>query len=920
MNCPQCGYARLPKEARFCSECGGPVQVAARVDIRQDIEHNLGRVIGVQTEAIHGDVYGGDIYQVQVYALTDAGRVADWRRFLHANTPPYKFLSPYTAQDRALFKGRDAEIVQVIRRIGEQPLLAIYGQAGVGKTSLVAAGVIPDLIQYGALVVRIQDYIQPVEMIGNALGASAHRIPVILPNEPTLSALVRAVLEATQGSLVLIFDQFERVFSPSISDEQRAALIEGVAQALQTVGPEFLRFVFVVQEHALGRLGEWQDRLPELLRSPIQLLPLSRQHAQAAIEAPLAELNYPVSYVGDVVPEQLVPDLDELTPDTPGWIQPAQLQIVCHWLYRAARERRPPHINTDLYISEARGADGIMACYLEETLRAQFANEQVFAERVLATMASPGCEDWVLPTQLPLNGNSSEQVVAVLERLVKAELLVRRAANSHVEYAFASHCVAQEVRRLAGPEIERRYRAEDELERIWSAWLARDALATRGQLRYLAEAGAHLTPRAIKALLLLHSSVMRDEPAGLWLDQLRTGEGRALIQQLEEPATYKHAWCSSRSTLHKARLLLGLSSDDNLPHRPGNEGDEVGPVSWSAVSHPDTATRQTAALALTVLDRHTALSRLDQALRAALQGRRLWQRRAELRGALADADPKVEKMNADLSLLDRAGVWFWRGRHRLFRDRHHLAGLTLGGAIGAGLGLGLLRAVIGALAHRLVGVQFAIYFYWAAILGAALTLGMAMAESLLLHRPEEVGEVPPIWRAPLHPDRLPAVLSVGLGTLFFGLAHMIVALFNGLSITRATLVAPMGFLAGLGLSMALHAQPRVGWRPGIGRWLPRLGSAIMTFVLTQWIFIVGRDEGPGIAVAWAGSFYKAEFTRYISALWPQLAEGCPQWFDYLALLDAALVGTVLSIGITAGLLIASDWLARWRNLVDRVTD
>ena len=920
MNCPKCGHERVPEGARFCSRCGGPVEVAARVDIRQDVEHNLGRVIGVQTEAIHGDVYGGDIYQVQVYALTDAGRAANWRRFLHKNTPPYKFLSPYTARDRVLFKGRDIEIEQVIRRIGEQPLLVIYGQAGVGKTSLLAAGVVPELIQHGALVIHMQDCIRPAETIRGALATTAPQIPIALPDEPTLSALVRAVFEATQGSLVLVFDQFERIFLPSINDEQRAALIEDLAQALQTVEPEFLRVVVVVREDALGRLGELQGRLPALLRSPVQLLPLSRQHAQTAIEAPLAELNHPVSYVGDLVSEQLVPGLDELTPDASGWIQPPQLQIVCHWLYRTARGRRPPHIDTELYVSEAKGADGIMARYLGETLRTQLASERVLAERILATMASPGCRDWVPPGQLPLNSGSSEQVLDILDRLVEAELLIRRAANGQGEYAFASYCVAQEVRRLAGPEVERRYRAEDELERVWSAWLARDALATRGQLRYLAKAGAHLTPRAVKTLLLLRSAVARDEPADPWLDWLRADEGRALIRQLEEPNTPRRAWHSSRSTLHKAQLLLGPGSDDNLPHRPENGGEDFGPISWSAVSHPDPVTRQTAALALTVPDRRAALSRLDQALRAGLQGRHFRQRKAELRGALADADPEVEKLNADLPPLDRARAWLWRVRRRLFRDRHRLAGLTLGGAIGAGLGLGLLRAVIGALAHRLIGVQFAIYFYWAAILGAALTLGMAMAESLLLHRSEEAGETPPIWRAPLHPDRLPTVLSVGLGTLFFGLAHVIVALFNGLSLDQATLVGPMGFSVGLGLSMALYAQPQAGWRLGIGRWLLRLGIAALAFALTQWAFVVGGDRGPGIAIAWAGSFYKAEFTRYVSTLWSQLMGRYPQWFDYLALLDAALVGIVLTVGNTAGLLVASDWLTRWRNLTDRAND
>ncbi len=681
MYCPKCGYGRMPEGTRYCPKCGAPVEIAARVDIRQDVEHNLGRVIGIQTDAIYGDVYGGDIHyhQPQVYVLTRAGRAANWRLLLEENTPPYKGMSPYTARDRALFKGRDTKIRQVVRRIGEQRLLVIYGQAGVGKTSLLAAGVIPNLTEYGALVVYIPEYTQPVEKtFRNALADCGDQIPIALPDK-ALPALVRTVFEATQGTLVLVLDQFERAFEPSISDEQRTALIEGLAQALRAVGPEFLRLVVVVRGDTLKRLGELQDRLPNLLRSPIELPPLDRQQAQTAIEQPLRERDYPISYARGLVAEQIVPGLDELTParEMSGLIHPLQLQIVCNWLYDAARERHPPLIDAELYINEAEGADGIMACHLKKTL-GQLGDKQALAERVLANMVSPGVERWVLPEQLPLNGASSEQVLDVLESLRKAGLLVQHAANGQDKYAFASDCVAEEVLRGTGPEVKRRYQAGDEMGRIRSTWYARKALATRGQLRYLTEAGAHLTPCVVEALLLLRSAVARDEPAGPWLKWLRTDEGRALIQQLEEPTTSKQAWHSSRSTMHTAKLLLGMRDDDQ-PGPPGNEGEGFGPVAWSAVGHPEPAIRQTAALALTVPDRRTALNRLDEALQAGVQGwRRRW-RRAELRGALANADPEIEKQNANLPPLDRAGVWLWRVKRRLFRDRQRFVGLALAG-------------------------------------------------------------------------------------------------------------------------------------------------------------------------------------------------------------------------------------------------
>jgi hypothetical protein len=277
------------------------------------------------------------------------------------------------------------------------------------------------------------------------------------------------------------------------------------------------------------------------------------------------------------------------------------------------------------------------------------------------------------------------------------------------------------------------------------------------------------------------------------------------------------------------------------------------------------------------LPRHIGLNYLDEALRGGLQGWRRRQRRAELYGAMADSNSEIEmevdRRKSDLPLLDRIWIWLWRACRRVFRDRHRIAWLTLGGAIGAGLGLGLLRAEIEALAPNadFVGIQFAIYFYWGAMLGAALSLGMALAEPLLLSRPEATGDAPAIWRAPLHPDRLPAVVAVVLGTLFFWIGHAIVTFFNSfpsLSNIRDPLRGLMVLVAGLGLSVALYVQPKSSQPRGIVGWLGRprtalsLATAAFGFVLAEWVFIA-INRGPALNIAWSMSAYKAKFLDYL---------------------------------------------------------
>ena len=184
-----------------------------------------------------------------------------------------------------------------------------------------------------------------------------------------------------------------------------------------------------------------------------------------------------------------------------------------------------------------------------------------------------------------------------------------------------------------------------------------------------------------------------------------------------------------------------------------------------------------------------------------------------------------------------------------------------------------------------------------------------------------------IWRAPLHPDRRPALVAVALGTLFFWLGHAVATFFNSFpsfSNIMDPLRALMVFVAGLGLSLALYGQPKISHPRGV-RWLLRPGTALrlataaLSFVLTEGVFIA-KEGGHGLNIAWSRSAYKARFYDYFTTQQPQLGDLVPRWPEYLALLDAALVGIVLTIGLTIGLVLAADWLARWRALVDRAGD
>src|SRR5215218_183505 len=59
---------------------------------------------------------------------------------------PYKGLANYTEHDAALFFGRDREREVIIANLKARRLTLVYGESGVGKSSLLRAGVASQLL------------------------------------------------------------------------------------------------------------------------------------------------------------------------------------------------------------------------------------------------------------------------------------------------------------------------------------------------------------------------------------------------------------------------------------------------------------------------------------------------------------------------------------------------------------------------------------------------------------------------------------------------------------------------------------------------------------------------------------------------------------------------------------------------------
>ncbi len=211
---------------------------------------------------------------------------------------PYVGLQPFEQADRAFFFGRERDQRVIISNLLSSPLTILYGSSGVGKSSVLMAGVVPQLHRErpGTPVVVFRNWVDRdfqlaltracIETVW-ALQVDQPRPAETLP----LDEVLRACAEAAHETVLVIFDQFEEYFLYHAKDSDAAGAFE--AQFARAVNREDVDVGFLValRDDSLSRLDRFQERIHNLLSNRLRLNHLDTEAAVDAIRKPLAVWN-----------------------------------------------------------------------------------------------------------------------------------------------------------------------------------------------------------------------------------------------------------------------------------------------------------------------------------------------------------------------------------------------------------------------------------------------------------------------------------------------------------------------------------------------------------------------------------------------------------------------------------------------------
>ncbi len=136
---------------------------------------------------------------------------------------PYRGLEPFLEADAGDFHGRDALVAELVNTLATHPLVTVVGPSGVGKSSVVRAGLIPALRQDAIdgssrwLITDLVPGAHPFEELAAALRRVAVDASIDVAHE--LRADDQGLLRCTQlllppdGHLLVLIDQFEELFT-----------------------------------------------------------------------------------------------------------------------------------------------------------------------------------------------------------------------------------------------------------------------------------------------------------------------------------------------------------------------------------------------------------------------------------------------------------------------------------------------------------------------------------------------------------------------------------------------------------------------------------------------------------------------------------------------------------------------------------
>jgi len=483
---------------------------------------------------------------------------------------PFVGLRSFREEDAPFFFGRERDIRVIASNVLTTSLTVLYGPSGVGKSSVLQAGVIPFLRASSDTCVVYFNTWQGENFLRDLTVRCASLLP---PSEghavdPAIDDIDKIVERAPKHlRFLLVFDQFEEYLryqpDPAIRQKFESALA-------RLVNREDLpgNILIGIREDALWMLDQrFGVRIANLLGNTLAVEHLTSQNAKTVITGPIRKWNdrYGSGNLQASIDDDLVSTLLEqvqseniTTSEATGKartggterdrIEIAFLQLVLEELWTRGAEGNSFHLRLKT-LTGIGGADTIVQTYVTDILNERLDDRQryLFSEMVRHLVTPSGTKfaqqtgDLIVFAKAP-----AEEVGAVLNLLTgetgfKKNLL--RMSPNPEKYEIAHDILAQPILDWRLGFVQNREREAQELELQRTRAIADAEARTAKRLRWMM--AALLAVFAVTAVLVVYVLIQRGRllEAQQAIAQEASSKAEAVLraQQLEQESEARRA-------------------------------------------------------------------------------------------------------------------------------------------------------------------------------------------------------------------------------------------------------------------------------------------------------------------------------------------------------------------------------------------
>jgi WD40 repeat protein len=357
---------------------------------------------------------------------------------------PYRGLFAFREEDAQFFFGRESFADMLVDAVQNQPLVAVIGSSGSGKSSVVFAGLVKRLRDAGNWhIVDFRPGSRPLFNLATALAtalvsqkephfSTAHHqkksqiMPPVLSRTERLREIrnlasdlqhcdngLRDVVdnilfEDPNQRLLLVADQFEELYTLCRDPQERQAFLDRLLSAINNC--RNFTFVITLRADFLGQALSYRPFADALQYADLKLAPMTDEELQAAVEKP-------AKLLGVTIEQGLVERILSTVSAEPGDLPLLEFALARLWAKQLSAQL------THAAYDEIGGVEAALPGYADQAYNQLNFEEKERTQRIFIQLVHPG-EGTEDTRRVATRAEVGEENWDLVTRLANARLVV----------------------------------------------------------------------------------------------------------------------------------------------------------------------------------------------------------------------------------------------------------------------------------------------------------------------------------------------------------------------------------------------------------------------------------------------------------------------------------------------------------------